>query len=329
MSRAALVILVCATSFCAASLTSFGPMVLAADPPAVSADLQAIYARTSTATAEAEFTAIAKECSVIIPDTKRSEADKAYASKLFAWALNRRGEVRSESAANLVKEGKLSDAQLLDQQAGKDFATAAKYAPDNWRVHHNLAIAHAMQGKFDEAIEELSMVIQLKDDYPNAFYNRAELYFEKEQFAPAIKDYSRAIELVDNDARYFNGRAHARFMLNSIDEAVADYTQAATLEANNAGYITDLAMRCSRPVVGKPQQSVIVRRSRWTRLMRGRIATSPGSWPLAPIVVIAILTWPSPRLAKPSSCPEIKTIAPWIRWPQPQPQLAILPKPIS
>ena len=84
--------------------------IFAADPPAVSADLQAIYARTNTATQEAEFTAIAKECSVIIPDAKRNEADKAYASKLFAWALNRRGEVRSESgggggggAANLVK----------------------------------------------------------------------------------------------------------------------------------------------------------------------------------------------------------------------------------
>lgn len=236
MSRAAFVLLMCASSFSWLITSS-----TAADPPAVSADLQAIYTRTNTATQEAEFTAIAKDCSVIIPDSKRSEADKAYASKLFAWALNRRGEVRSETAANFVKEGKLPDAQQLDQQAGKDFATAAKYAPDNWRVHHNLAISHAMQGKYDEAIEELSLVIQLKDDYPNAFYNRAELYFEKEQFPQAIKDYSRAIELVDNDARYFNGRAHARFMLSSTEEAIADYTQAATLEINNAAYITDLA----------------------------------------------------------------------------------------
>lgn len=236
MSRAAYLILMCGSILCCMSAPA-----LSADPPAVSADLQAIYARTSTATQEAEFTSIAKECSVVIPDAKRSDADKAYAAKLFAWALNRRGEVRSETAANHVKNGNLTDAQLLDQQAGKDFATAAKYAPDNWRVHHNLAISHAMQGKYDEAIEELSMVIQLKDDYPNAFYNRAELYFEKEQFPQAIKDYSRAIELVDNDARYFNGRAHARFMLNSTEEAIADYTQAAMLETTNAGYVTDLA----------------------------------------------------------------------------------------
>lgn len=235
MSRAAYLLLLCA------SMLAPVTQLFAADPPAVSADLQAIYARTSTATQEAEFTAIAKECSLIIPDAKRSEGDKAYASKLFAWALNRRGEVRSETAASFVKEGKLSEAQQLDQLAGKDFATAAKYAPDNWRVHHNLAISHAMQGKYDEAIEQLSIVIQLKDDYPNAFYNRAELYFEKEQFPQAIKDYSRAIELVDNDARYFNGRAHARFMLNSTEEAIADYTQAATLETTSPAYVTDLA----------------------------------------------------------------------------------------
>lgn len=215
---------------------------VAADPaPSVSPDLEAIFAKTKNAREEAEFTAIARECSLIIPSADRSEADKAYAAKLFAWALNRRGEVRSEQAAKLVPQGELGEAQKLDQLAGKDFATAARYAPDNWRVHHNLAISHAMQGRYDEAIDEFGVVIQLKRDYPNAYYNRAELYFEKESFPQAIDDYTKAIELVDNDARYYNGRAHARFMLNNFDTAVEDYTQAVTLESTSAAYITDLA----------------------------------------------------------------------------------------
>lgn len=220
----------------------FGLSAMAAEPATpIAADLQAIYARTQSASQEDEFTQIATACSKIIPDKQRNPADKQYAAKLFAWALNRRGEVRSENAAQLVHGGQLDEAQQLDRLAGKDFAIAARYAPDNWRVHHNLAISQAMQGKYDDAIAEFTRVIELKADYPNAFYNRAELYFEKEQFVQAIDDYSAAIELVDNDARYYNGRAHARFMLNNFDTAVADYSQAAALEKTNAAYITDLA----------------------------------------------------------------------------------------
>lgn len=218
-----------------------GPVVRGDTTSGVSVDLQAIYARTQSASTEADFTEIARDCSKIIPDTKRSEADKNYAKRLFAWALNRRGEVRSESAAQLVREEKFQEAQQLDQQAGKDFATAVKYAQDNWRIHHNLAISQAMQGKYTEAIEAFTQVIALKKDYPNAYYNRAELYFEQEKFAESIRDYSRAIELAPEDASYFNGRAHARFMLNEIESAVADYSRAVDLDTNNAAYLTDLA----------------------------------------------------------------------------------------
>lgn len=216
--------------------------VVAGDPATpVAADLQAIYARTQSAVEEAQFTEIARACSRIIPDEGRSAADKAYAYKLFAWALNRRGEVRGERAAKMVRDGQLAEAQKVDELAGKDFAMAVEYAPDNWRIHHNLAIAHAMEGKYDEAIDAFTQVIQLKDDYPNAYYNRAELHFEQEHFAQAVTDYSNAIELAGNDARYHNGRAHASFMLNNFDAAIADYAQAAALEATNATYITDLA----------------------------------------------------------------------------------------
>lgn len=207
----------------------------------ITADLQAIYARTQIAAEEAEFTEIARACSKIIPDAQRSAADRAYASKLFAWSLNRRGEVRGERAAKMVRDGQLTEAQQNDQLAGKDFATAAEYAPDNWRIQHNLAIAHAMQGRYNEAIDVFSRVIELKSDYPNAYYNRAELHFEQEQFTQAVKDYSKAIQLSDNDARYFNGRAHASFMIRNEDAALSDYTQAATLEPANAAYLTDLA----------------------------------------------------------------------------------------
>ena len=207
----------------------------------ISADLLDAYRKTPSVTTEAEVTAIARVCSKVVPDPKRSKADREYAESLLAWALNRRGEMRSGAAATLVEEGNLQEADALDAKALDDYKTAVEYAPSNWRIHHNLAISLAMKGQYKTAIDRLNTVIDLKDDYANAYFNRAELNFELKQFPQAIRDYSRAIELTDNDPQYFNSRGHCRFMLESYDEAIEDYRRAVELASDSAVYHTDLA----------------------------------------------------------------------------------------
>ncbi len=209
--------------------------------PAISADLLETYRKTQSATTEAEVTAVARVCSKVVPDTKRSKADREYASSLLAWSLNRRGEMRSAAAAEQVEAGNLSDADALDAKALEDYKTAVQYAPTNWRVHHNLAISLAMKGHYKNAIDRLNTVIDLKEDYANAYFNRGELQFELQQFPQAISDYSRAIELTDNDPQYYNSRGHCRFMLESYEDAIVDYRRAVELGSDSAVYHTDLA----------------------------------------------------------------------------------------
>jgi len=208
---------------------------------AISADLLEAYRRTQTVTTEAEVTAIARVCSKVVPDAKRSKADREYASSLLAWSLNRRGEMRSAAAAEKVEAGNLTDADALDAKALEDYKTAAEFAPTNWRVHHNLAISLAMKGQYKNAIDRLNTVIDLKEDYANAYFNRGELNFELKQFPQAIGDYSRAIELTDNDPQYYNSRGHCQFMLENYVDAIVDYRRAVELAADSAVYHTDLA----------------------------------------------------------------------------------------
>lgn len=207
----------------------------------VSADLLQLYARTQAVRTEDEVTLIARSCSKVLPDTRRSKADREYASSLLAWALNRRGEMRSEQAAKLVEQGQVQEAAKLDKLAADDFETAVEYAPGNWRTRHNLAISLAMKGDYRRAIDQLTHSIELKPDYANARFNRAELYFELQQYQPAIDDYSEAIELNGNDPQYFNSRGHCRFMLESYEDAIADYQRAAELGSDSAVYRADLA----------------------------------------------------------------------------------------
>lgn len=209
--------------------------------PSVSSDLLQLYALTKTVKSELEVTSIARSCSTIIPDTKRSQVDRDYASSLLSWALNRRGEMRSEQAAQLVEQGQLAAAAKLDKFATDDLATAVEYGPNNWRTRHNLAIALAMKGEYENAIAQFDEAIKLKSDYPNALFNRGELYFELQDYARAFADYSAAIELNSSDPQYYNSRAHAQFMRESYEEAISDYRRATELGADSAVYMTDLA----------------------------------------------------------------------------------------
>lgn len=206
---------------------------------AVSQDLLNIYSQTSSAGNESDLTAIARTTAKIVGDSKRSKADYDYAASLLAWALNRRGELRSEQAALLVGSGQAERAADLDGLAKDDFATAVEYAPNNWRHRHNYAIALAMKSEYTKAIAQLEQAIQLNPQYANARFNRGELYFETGNYKAAEQDYSAAIQLAQ-DAQYYNSRAHCRFILEDYPAAMADYAQAVKLESDNAVYQTDL-----------------------------------------------------------------------------------------
>ena len=207
----------------------------------VSQDLLDIYAETKTANTEQAVTAIARTCSKIIPSPSRSKIDREYASSLLAWALNRRGELRSERAAKLVEQGQFAEADKLDGQAAEDFETAIDYGPSNWRTHHNYAISLAMKGEYQKSIAEFTSSIKLNADYANSYFNRGELYFETEQYGQAIEDYSKAIALDLEDPQYYNSRAHCRFMVEDYASALEDYQTAAKLAEDSATYYTDLA----------------------------------------------------------------------------------------
>ncbi len=208
---------------------------------AVSQDLLGIYAKTKSAVTESDVTEIARHCAEVVSDTGRSRADRKYASSLFAWALNRRGEIRNDRAAELVDAGKLNEAKRLDMAAAEDYATAIQHGPPNWRTHHNYAISLAMQGEYKKSIEQFTESIDLKPSYANAHFNRGELYFEIGKYDLAIADYNRAIDLDATDPQFFNSRGHCYFLKELYERAIEDYQLAADTGPANASFQIDLA----------------------------------------------------------------------------------------
>jgi tetratricopeptide (TPR) repeat protein len=209
----------------------------------VSQDLLQIYAQTQSVRSEADATGIAKASAKIFTDKSRTAADRDYAASLLAWAMNRRGEIRSDQAAVLVQAGRLEAASKLDEQATDDFAAGVEYGPNKWRHRHNYAISLAMQGDYEKAIVQLNHTIDLNSEYPNAWFNRAELFFQLGELEAAEQDYTAAIELAE-DAQYYNSRAHCRFLRQAYETAVSDYRRAVQLEKKSPEYHADLGDAC-------------------------------------------------------------------------------------
>jgi tetratricopeptide (TPR) repeat protein len=208
---------------------------------AVSQDLIAIYQKSEQQKTVDELDAMIDSLKEIALDRGRTSTDRAYARDLLSWSLNRRGEIRSDLAALKVQQGLLNDASELDTAAAADFRGALKLNPQRWRARHNLAISLAMANSFEDAIEQFGIVIREKPDYANAYFNRAELFFQTDRHQEAIADYTAAIRLQPKDSQYYNSRGHSYLILNKSREALADYRKATELDKGNGDWWADLA----------------------------------------------------------------------------------------
>jgi tetratricopeptide (TPR) repeat protein len=206
-----------------------------------SQDLIALYQSSEQRNTIESMSELIEELKKIALDRRRTSGDRAYARDLLTWSLNRRGELRSDLAAERVEQELIDEAADLDFSAAADFRASLKLNPQRWRARHNLAIALAMANQFDDAIEQFGIVLQEQPNYANAYFNRGELYFQLDRHAEAIADYSAAIQLQPTDAQYHNSRAHSLLMLNRNKEALRDYRKAAELDSKNGDWWADLA----------------------------------------------------------------------------------------
>lgn len=216
------------------------PQVVAQEGVA-SQDLIELYQTSEQRQSVEELNDLVEKLKVIALDRQRTQGDRAYARDLLSWSLNRRGELRSDLAAERVNQGLNDEAAELDKAAAADFRASLKLNPQRWRARHNLAIALAMNNEYADAIEQFGLVIQEQPNYANAYFNRGELFFQTDNYVEAVADYTVAIRLQPNDAQYRNSRAHSLLMLNRNKEALADYRKATELESTNGEWWADLA----------------------------------------------------------------------------------------
>ena len=167
----------------------------------------------------ADYSQIEQECAASIELGAKGD-QRGFARQLSSWALNRRGQLRSD-------EG---DQDLADA----DFLAALESNPRNWRAMHNRGVSFAQAGKFAEAFDDFNEVIQLNPKYAKAYANRATLYVQAKDLQAAAKDYEQAIQIDSQFATAHVGLGRVCHMLSRWDEAIEHYTAAVELEPTSA-----------------------------------------------------------------------------------------------
>jgi tetratricopeptide (TPR) repeat protein len=177
------------------------------------------YQLTKTAKSLDEYSQIISLCQDALSQGPSADS-AAYARKLQAWALNKRGE-------------KYSDAGN-EKLALKDFEAAVPLDAMLWKAVQNRGVSRGFLGDKKGALADFNTIIRVNPSYANAWFDRAELKFDQGDVTGALDDYNQAIQLNPGDAGFYNSRGHANYRLGQFREALADYNRAVQINPEDA-----------------------------------------------------------------------------------------------
>jgi type IV pilus assembly protein PilF len=112
--------------------------------------------------------------------------------------------------------------------AAKELLEAAKYSPDDNRVHYFLGMAYHGKGMRDKAVEEFKRAISLKKDYSEAHNYLGTLYSDMELWDQAIEEFDRALANViyDTPAKALYNAGWAYYAKKDYKTALIKYREA-------------------------------------------------------------------------------------------------------
>jgi tetratricopeptide (TPR) repeat protein len=97
---------------------------------------------------------------------------------------------------------------------------------DMSHVHAMRGLAYSLKGRYEEAIRDYNVAIDMKPDFAVALNNRAWAYFRWGKSEMGLADVERSMQLSPTSPNTFDTRAHIYQNLGRLDEALHDYDQA-------------------------------------------------------------------------------------------------------
>jgi tetratricopeptide (TPR) repeat protein len=132
------------------------------------------------------------------------------------------------SAAQERAEGLFNEGKYAE--AIEEFSTVLELDPHNTYSLGMRGESYRMLSRYDEAIADFSRSIELTPESGWDLAHRGECYRAKEDYPNAIADLSRAIELGPEDSWALASRGDAYRLTEQFDQAVEDFSKAIRLD---------------------------------------------------------------------------------------------------
>ncbi len=161
----------------------------------------------------------------------------AIASLLFVVSVNGCGSFRhvqtqqqTAQARAITYDGLSAMRQGQTERATQLFAEAASLAPDDFRIHENMAISLAEQGAIDEAIQRTQAAIQLSPAETRLHVQLGQLYMRRHQPHLAENQSKKALHLDRKCCAAWTLQGQAQAAQGKLDEALISLLRAASVD---------------------------------------------------------------------------------------------------
>lgn len=118
-------------------------------------------------------------------------------------------------------------------EAEQQLAEALRIDPSNPDANCDLGFIFASHGKWDDAIAHYNMAIQKKPDFASAFHNRGLAFAAENNWTNAIQDYRSAIQFDPNHASTHKHLGIALTHISQTNEAITELNRAIQLNPND------------------------------------------------------------------------------------------------
>lgn len=138
------------------------------------------------------------------------------------------------SADDRIKQGIAYHEQGKFEEAVVEYKIAIELEPDNPDTHRNLGTAYLDQGKWEEAAAAYEQAIDLNPNFGEAYGDVVAVYVSLDKVPEAIEAGEKAIELAPNYATAYSNLGVAYQQQNQRDEAVAAFQKAIFIDPDYA-----------------------------------------------------------------------------------------------
>ena len=136
--------------------------------------------------------------------------------------------------------------------------------PDVWFAHSYLGVTLGQVGKFDEAIHEFELALQMKPDFAEVHYNLGGIFKRQGRLDEAIGQYEQALQIKPDYAEAHNNLGVVLGQTGNLKEAIGHLEQAVRIKPNfaeaqnNLGVALELAGRVPE-AIGHLEQAVRIK----------------------------------------------------------------------